>query len=224
MCFYFRQTKEALEVAKRFKINLLDEDLVVKSSLINGFTHPECSVITDSEPDRINNFEWGLVPLNSDRSIQKYTLNARVETVHEKRSFKALLNSRCLVIADGFYEWKESVTKSRVTKERYLISLPDSSLFAFAGLYSCWKSISDDKQISSFTILTTQANEAVSSVHKRNRMPVILHEGDELDWLDGKNYREFAFPYSRELTISADPVAVQSNSKRARHDSDRTLF
>jgi putative SOS response-associated peptidase YedK len=220
MCFYFRQSKEALEVANRFRVKLKDGEEIIKSSFINGFTHPHCSLITDREPELVQNFEWGVIPRHSDRSIQRYTLNARIESISERRSYKNLITSRCLVIADGFYEWKEGVPK-----KRYLISLPDNSLFAFAALYSCWKTSPEDSEIRSFTILTTEANELVASVHKRGRMPVILHQKDEIDWLSGIDYNEFAYPYSRDLFLTESPVdSGISEKKRARNDDQRTLF
>lgn len=109
--------------------------------------------------------QWGLVPFwAKERSIGSKLINARSETVHEKPSFKhALARRRCLVIADGFYEWE------RTTKQPVHFRVRGGALFAFAGLYEEWHS-PDGSALRSCTVLTTQANGLVGRVHER--MPV----------------------------------------------------
>lgn len=122
--------------------------------------------------------QWGLVPFwAKDVSIGSKLINARSETVHEKPSFKhALARRRCLVIADGFYEWE------RTTKQPLHFRVRGGELFAFAGLYEEWHS-PDGSSLRTCTILTTQANALVSPIHER--MPVILQSpDDEAAWLD----------------------------------------
>ncbi|HCT93980.1 MAG: hypothetical protein A2X19_04695 [Bacteroidetes bacterium GWE2_39_28] len=206
MCFYFRQSKDALAVANRFKAKFRDDvsgsgscqsslDVNGRSSfeMVNGFSHPKCPVITDSEPGFIDNYIWGLIPFFAvDTDIQKYTLNARIETVDIKPSFRNNIGNRCLVITDGFYEWKEVSLNGKKFKQKHLITMPDEQLFAFAGLYSFWNDRTTGDVLKTFTILTTEANSVVAAVHAKNRMPVILNQEEESLWLDGAPHRLFA--------------------------------
>ncbi len=122
-------------------------------------------------------FVWGLVPgWADDPSIGSRMINARAETVAEKPSFRAAYKyRRCLIPADGFYEWQ----KTKDGKQPHLIGLADGAPFAFAGLWEHWER--NGSVIESCTILTTDANEVVASIH--NRMPVILDPGDYDEWL-----------------------------------------
>ena len=126
--------------------------------------------------------KWGLIPSwAKEPSIGYKMINARAETVAEKPSFrKAFKRQRCLILADGFYEWK----REGKAKQPYYIRLKDSRLFAFAGLWERWKdkTSEDNHPIESCTIITTTANELMASIHQR--MPVILHEQDFDVWLD----------------------------------------
>jgi putative SOS response-associated peptidase YedK len=120
---------------------------------------------------------WGLIPSwANDPEIGNRMINARAETVAEKPSYrKAFKKSRCLILADGFYEWQ----KTDSGKQPFHIRMQDGSPFAFAGLWESW-----DKGdgLRSCTIITTDANDLVGEVH--NRMPVILHPEDYEMWLD----------------------------------------
>jgi putative SOS response-associated peptidase YedK len=105
-------------------------------------------------------------------------INARAETVAEKPSFRdAFRHERCLVVADGFYEWRKE-DRDRIP---YYIRLKSDGPFGFAGLYSLWKS-SEGDNICTSTIITSEANNLLRPVH--DRMPVIIHRGDETLWLD----------------------------------------
>lgn len=121
---------------------------------------------------------WGLIPSwSKDPSIGARMINARADSVPEKPSFRAAFKRRrCLIPASGFYEWKQ-VTKG---KQPYYFSPADAAVFGFAGLWETWTS-PDGSEIESCTILTTDANELMSSVH--NRMPLILAQEDWSEWL-----------------------------------------
>ena len=113
-------------------------------------------------------------------------MNAKLETLSEKPSFKNSLNKRCLVIADGFYEWKWLDAKGR-QKQKYLLSLPNDEPFAFAGLWSEWKNQLTEEKISTYTLITTEANALMSEIHNtKKRMPIIVAKEHETDWLKGK--------------------------------------
>lgn len=122
---------------------------------------------------------WWLVPVWA-KEMPKYPLfNARSETAHEKSSFKASFKSkRCLIPADGFYEWTKAADGG---KDPHYIHLPDQQPFAFAGLWAVNKQI-DDEPIVSCTILTAKPDPAIADIH--DRMPIILQDGAQDEWLD----------------------------------------
>ncbi len=121
---------------------------------------------------------WGLIPSwAKDPSIGNKMINARAETVSEKPSFRsAFKKRRCLIVADGFYEWQ----KTDGGKQPFHIKMNDSSPFAFAGLWETWDK--DGEAIRSCSIITTDANDLMNEIH--HRMPVILHPEDYGVWID----------------------------------------
>ena len=124
---------------------------------------------------------WGLIPFwAKDPSIGNRMINARAETVAEKPAFRAAYKRRrCLVLADGFYEWHREGSG----KTPYFISRANDEPFAFAGLWENWHDKESDDTVQSATILTTEANDFVQSLH--HRMPVILDPASAARWLDG---------------------------------------
>jgi putative SOS response-associated peptidase YedK len=131
----------------------------------------------------LDKFHWGLVPFwAKDPSIGNRMINARAETVAEKPSFKnAFKKRRCLIIADGFYEWKGP----RGQKQPMLITLPNKKPFAFAGLWETWRHEDLDSPYRSCAIITTEASESIREIH--HRMPVILKPEAYPEWLDPNN-------------------------------------
>jgi putative SOS response-associated peptidase YedK len=126
-------------------------------------------------------FVWGLIPSwAKDPAIGNRMINARAETLREKPAFRGIYKyKRCLILADGFYEWKaQPGTKTKVP---YFIHLDSRQPFAFAGLWDEWNS-SDGSSVKSCTIITTAPNNLVASIH--NRMPVILSPDAYARWLD----------------------------------------
>ena len=126
-------------------------------------------------------FRWGLVPSwAKDPSIGNRMINARAETVAEKPSFRsAYKKRRCLILADGFYEWR----KQGDAKTPYFISLADESPFAFASLWEHWHSKESDESLQSTAIITTAANEFMAQLHQR--MPVVMRPEQAERWLGG---------------------------------------
>jgi putative SOS response-associated peptidase YedK len=122
---------------------------------------------------------WGLIPSwATDPAIGNRMINARSETVAQKPAFRAALRRRrCLVAADGFYEWKAEGRG----KQPYFIHRSDDRPFAFAGLWESWEG-PDHSSIESCTIITTQANDLMRPIHER--MPVILQPGNYAQWLE----------------------------------------
>ena len=160
-------------------------------------------------------FLWGLIPSwSKDQGIANKLINARGETVAEKPSFRGSFKyKRCLILADGFYEWK---TQTGVkTKTPYFIHMKDRQPFAFAGLWDEWHS-PDGGTLRTCTIITTEPNELMSTLH--NRMPVILDKNDYADWLDPAPHAkrpEGLLPLIRPFPadrMSAYPVSTLVNA------------
>jgi putative SOS response-associated peptidase YedK len=135
--------------------------------------------------------KWGLIPFwSKDKSFGSKAINARAETLREKPAFReAYKKRRCLIVADGFFEWKKVGKK----KEPYLFDLADGGPFAFAGLWERWTDKTET--IESCTIITTTANDIVRPLHER--MPVILPPGDYAAWL-GETSETDVFPLLRQ--------------------------
>jgi putative SOS response-associated peptidase YedK len=163
----------------------------------------------------LDKFHWGLVPFwAKDISIGNKMINARSESVAEKPSFRnAFKKRRCLIIADGFYEWKGQ--KGR--KQPMFITLPDKNPFAFAGLWEAWNKKDDKDSIyKSCTIITTQASDSIRDIH--HRMPIILKPQVYESWLDPDNQDVVKLDniLKNEIIteLSSYPVSTQVNSIR----------
>ena len=162
---------------------------------------------------------WGLIPSWADSvQIGSRLINARAEGVAQKPSFKsALASRRCLVLADGFYEWKQSGK----AKQPYFFEMTDHRPFVFAGLWDRWSKSSP--AIESCTIITTTPNSLVAEIH--DRMPVILTESAAKTWLDQgvtdpDRLTSLLLPYAAE-EMTAYPVDSTVNSPQ--HDSPRCI-
>lgn len=201
MCFYKQQKESVKKVQKRFNANVNKPELFLQSDEINGFSHPQTPIVVDINPSIITmDYSWGLIPSwANDPSFRRNTLNARIETVEEKPSFRGITHQRCLIIATGFYEWRWNDEKGK-SKQKYLI-VTNEDLFAMAGLYSTWKNKVTGEIIPTYTILTTEANSMMKYIHNtKQRMPVILKPEDEQVYLKGTtSLSNFAYPYERHL-------------------------
>ncbi len=197
MCFFTQQVALFEKVEKRFSAKVDDPNKFIKSDFINGFSYPNLPVIIDDTPDIIStSFSWGLIPTwAKDDEIRKNTLNARIETVEEKPSFKNSINDRCLVIVTGYFEWHWLDAKGK-EKEKYLINSQEDEIFCLAGLYSNWENKTTGELLHTYTILTTSADKTMQYVHNhKKRMPVMLKKIDEKKWLDASNsITDFAYP------------------------------
>jgi putative SOS response-associated peptidase YedK len=163
--------------------------------------------------NRLDFYNWGLIPFwAKDPKIGSRMINARSETISEKPSFRGSFKyKRCLVLADGFYEWsKQPNSKSKIP---HFIHMKDGKPFAFAGLWDAWHS-DDGSEIRSFTIITTEPNQLLQNIH--NRMPVILPPDAYLPWLqegesDSELLKSFLKPFPGEA-MEAFPVSRAVNS------------
>ncbi|NEX22807.1 SOS response-associated peptidase [Thiorhodococcus mannitoliphagus] len=155
---------------------------------------------THGRPNFVS-LHWGLIPSwAKDRKFGYRTINARAETVAEKPSFRdAFKSRRCLIPADGFYEWKATPDG----KQPYFIRLKDQSPMAFAGLWESWTDRETGEVVLSGTIIVTQANDLVRQIH--DRMPVILGPGEFPAWLDPSAKAE---PRLQGLLRPIDPAQL----------------
>ncbi len=168
------------------------------------------AIVKGKRGNRAGLLRWGLVPFwAKDAKIGYKMINARAETVNEKPSFRRLLRRRrCLIPADGFYEWKREET----VKQPYRFQLKTKEPFAFAGLWDRWEN--NGETIQTCTIITTEANSLVGEVHPR--MPVILTKESEQIWLDrtiqyADQLTSLLVPYDERL-MEMYPVSTLVNS------------
>ena len=180
MCGRFTLTTELKEIAERFAAPLPPAALTTKPRW-NIAPTQSVIVVNDTGARQLVAMRWGLVPSwATDPSIGNRMINARAETIAEKPAFRvALKKRRCIIPADGFYEWQQTGK----LKQPVRIVLRSREPFGFAGLWEQWTSPTGDDLLSC-TIITTAANELLKAVHER--MPVILSRVDEALWLDPK--------------------------------------
>lgn len=169
--------------------------------------------VANDKPDRYDHFLWGLIPTwAKDPSIGNKMINARAETLAEKNSFKnAYKRRRCLIPADGFYEWQ----RTKGGKQPMLAHLKNGEPFAFAGLWERWHG-PDGEEIRSATIITTTPNELMKPIH--DRMPVILHRRDFDRWLSPdeqppSELNDLLKPFPAD-EMEAYPVSTRVNSPK----------
>ena len=209
MCGRFSLFEDIGSLQEQFQFEFTD-DIEARYNIAPG---QDILTVIDRGEGRIGaKMRWGLIPFwADDEKIGYRMINARAETVDEKASFKhALKQRRCLILTDGFYEWK----KDGKLKQPYRFGMKNKKTFALAGLWENW--IKDGKNITSCTIITTSPNKVTEKIH--DRMPVILPE-DRLDmWLDRSmddtsKLKELLVPYDAK-TMEAYPVSTAINSAK----------
>jgi putative SOS response-associated peptidase YedK len=174
---------EALE--RRFNAQYLGEPFN-RQYHTSAFDTPNLPVIADENPRQIMLFHWGLIPFwvkdtKTANELRLKTANARAESIYEKPAFRtSAQNKHCLVLADGFFEWREI----NGLKYPYYIQLQNRDPFAFAGLWDSWQDPITNKTIQTCTIITTAANTLLAIIHnQKKRMPVILEKNSEQLWI-----------------------------------------
>lgn len=201
----------------RYTISVPDDELQERfdAQIREMFYHPRYNaapsqalpVILNTDSAHIVPAEWGFSPSWAKDKGFKPVINARAETAAEKPMFRhALKGNRCLVLADGFYEWK----KTEAGKVPYRITLANEEPFAFAGIWNVLEK--EDNAPLTFAILTTAPNELMQDIH--NRMPVILPAAAEAAWLDptkdAGDVKDLLQPYSA-ADMTAYPVSKKVN-------------
>ncbi|KAA5539233.1 SOS response-associated peptidase [Adhaeribacter rhizoryzae] len=184
-------------------------------------------VITNTNPEKGAFLSWGLLRAWATTAKTNRPINARAETLTQSPMFRNLIGrKRCLVLADGFYEWKkiiqalntlfdlpQSPGKGKIIRQPYRFTLQNEDLFSFAGLWDEWVDKSTGEVLKTFTIITTEANKLVKEVHER--MPVILTPEAEELWLNNdepvNDLLDLLQPYDADQ-MKAYPVSDLINS------------
>ncbi len=207
MCGRFTLSQSAEAIASVFQLNQVP---TLEPRYNIAPTQPVATVLQSANERQFQLLRWGLIPAwAKDATMGSKLINARAETVAEKPSFRsAFRHRRCLVIADGFYEWRRQDGK----KQPFYFRMQNQQPFAFAGLWEHWQDPKGEA-IDSCTILTTEANELLQQIHER--MPVILNPKDYDLWLDPtvqkpEQLQQLLQPYSSAMMTSY-PVSTKVN-------------
>jgi len=239
MCGRYASARSRIELLEEFVVERDRTDEPLKADYNVAPTKPVYAVLTraprpDSETGgtgesgkaerELRVVRWGLVPSwAKDVSIGSRLINARAETVAEKPAFRAAFaRRRCLLPADGYYEWQAPPAGTKGKKQPYFICKPDHGVLAFAGLYEFWrdKSLPADDPAAAWlwtaTIITTSAPDELGEIH--DRMPMVIDPASWADWLDPGNtdvadVRSLLAPAQSTGLINY-PVATLVNSVR----------
>lgn len=225
MCGRFQLSVKGKNISERFNVEVFDE--MYKPSY-NCAPFQKLPVISNLEPGILNFFKWGLIPFwAKSPAIGNKLINTRSETIADKPAFKnALMKRRCLVPANGFFEWRKN------DKTPFRIYLKNEELFSMAGIWEGWKD-AENSPLFSFSIITTSPNSLMKNLH--DRMPVILPSKNEADWLNEQNennLRKLLVPFASEkmkaYAISARVNSPANNSEEiiwpATEDGQQKLF
>ncbi|MDD2443267.1 MAG: SOS response-associated peptidase [Desulfotomaculaceae bacterium] len=202
----------AADINKLAAVFYLRENIFSHTPRYNIAPGQEIAVITKNPGGReISLMKWGLIPhWAKDKRTGYKMINARAETIDNKPAFKGpFLHRRCLIPADGFYDWK----KLNGEKEPIYITLPGRTLFAFAGIWNCWAAPGGEA-VYTCSIITTPSNEYIRAIH--DRMPVILdREQEHQAWLEMDepvSLKKMLRPYQGKMTVY--PVSKLVNSPK----------
>ncbi|MFO7923821.1 MAG: SOS response-associated peptidase [Bacteroidales bacterium] len=230
MCYHYSIARTAEEIALHYNIKLklkgVNPDPLFYH--VNGFNFERLPVIyqdkTYSEL-KLDLIQWGMIPVwikgeEEALKIRSMTLNARAETVDSKPAYRSAFRYRpCLVPATGYFEWMHY----KGEKYPFYIFIPDRPVFSFAGIWEEWVNPDTGEILRSYSVVTCKANPLTAKIHNtKNRMPVILDSGSEIEWLDisaGRDDRKKLLkPYSAE-EMSAYTVSKLITSRK--DDSNR---
>lgn len=187
MCFTVNVNLVKEELEERYDVNFPDKYRYEPSYYYHAYGLPEIPAICSEDPGTVRLLKWGLIPSwvktkEDAEEIRYKTFNARSESIESKPSFSSSFKSkRCIVPVKGFFEWQHMGNK----KIPWYIYSSDDEILALAGLFNDWVETRTGEVISTFTIITTNANEMMAEIHNsKKRMPVILGRSDEKKWID----------------------------------------
>ncbi|MBL7811811.1 MAG: SOS response-associated peptidase [Bacteroidetes bacterium] len=219
MCFSYSVNLKADRLQSR--LDLPEVVLPQSGYFFSGFSYPLLPVIVANGNLHMTTMHWGLIPgwVKDEKQaleMRKLTLNARGETMHTKPMFRhAFQRHRCLVPAAGFYEWRDFNKK----KYPYYVFPANDDCFLFAGIFDVWTNRESGEEISSYSIITCEANALMSVIHNSKlRMPLILEDSDIQTWLHGTpdECLKLVKPYPDEhmMAHTLSPIASQARADR----------
>ena len=219
MCFSVNVNLVKEELENRYGATFLDPEKYNPSYYYHAFGLPEMPAICSGSADKIRLLQWGLIPSwvktkESASEIRLKTFNARAESIENKPSFSMSFRSkRCIIPVKGFFEWQHVEAK----KIPWYIYQADNEIISFAGLWDEWVETSTGELLSTFSIITTSANDLMADIHNSGkRMPVILTKQNEKRWIDldidRKEALELLKPCSSEI-LKAHTISSLINNR-----------
>lgn len=215
MCYSNSSTSSTQQLAERYRKLVPSKPIELSYYFASGFQFPKWQIVTNDEV--LQQMRWGLLPNwyrgGNWMDFASKTLNARIETSHEKASFKHLVErNRCLVPSTGFFEWQTNGKQ----KTPFFIKDAQYPIFSIAGIHDTWLDPSTGAFEQTFTILTTEANQLMAEIHNsKKRMPLILSLDEEEAWLKGtlvlkQLYHRAkieleAYPIDKKILLSTNP-------------------
>jgi putative SOS response-associated peptidase YedK len=223
MCFDISFALKSDKLEARFSAKFEKTEFFEQVYHVSAFTVPNVPVITNEKPESIQMMRWGLIPFwvkddDTAMQIRMKTFNARSETIFEKPSFRhAIKKNRCLVLVDGFYEWRLVKAKNYP----YFIHMADEEPFALAGIWDVWHSKDEELDYTTFSVITTKANPLLEKIHnKKKRMPAILRKKDESGWLNPDIGKDEIYSMLKPIDDSA--LAAHTVSKMVSYKKENT--
>ena len=229
MCFSVNVNLIKEELENRYGATFLDPDKYRPSYYYHAFGLPELPAVCSGKTDRIQLLRWGLIPSwvkssESANDIRYKTFNARSESIDNKPSFSGSFRSkRCLIPVKGFFEWQHTATG----KIPWYIYHINDDIISLAGLWDEWVESSTGEKISTFSIITTDANDLMSVIHNsKKRMPVVLDKSDEHKWLnlsiDSAEALKILKPCPSEI-LKAHTISPLINNKNAERNTPELI-
>jgi len=187
MCFTVNVNLIKEELENRYGATLIDPDKYRPSYYYHAFGIPSLPAICSGEPSKIQLLKWGLIPawtkgIDQANIIRYKTFNARSESIETKKSFSSSFRSkRCLIPVKGFFEWQHIGNE----KIPWYIYHSENEIISLAGIYDDWVENNTGEVLTTFSIITTDANDLMANIHNSGkRMPVILNKSSETMWID----------------------------------------
>ena len=229
MCFSVNVNLVKEELENRYGATFLDPDKYHPSYYYHAFGLPDMPAICSEKPGNIQLLKWGLIPSwvrdrKSAEEIRYKTFNARSESVDNKPSFTSSFTAkRCIIPVSGFFEWQHTGT----TKIPWYIYRTDGDIMSLAGLWSEWTDNSTGEILTTFTVITTDANDLMATIHNsKKRMPVVLEREDESRWLDTSVEKavlhDIMKPYPSNI-LKAHTISDLVNSKSAERNTPEII-
>jgi putative SOS response-associated peptidase YedK len=193
MCYNIAARQQVDELENKYGVKP-DAELAAHGYYhVTGFAHPKLPVLVQENGKRFELMQWGLIPswAKSEEKAKEFsnmTLNTKAETIFEKSMFKySIIQRRCILPVDGFYEWRD-VGKM---KYPYYIFPKDKGIFSLGCIYDTWINKTTGEVLSSFSIITTEANEIMAMIYNSGkRMPLILDDIGWQEWIDPKTTKK----------------------------------